>query len=360
MSDITHLKDLKHDPQNARKHTPRNLGMIERSLGQVGTARSIVIDEDGIVLAGNATIEAAAAAGIERVQVVDSDGETLIAVRRTGLTPTQKTDLALFDNRSAELAEWDTDVLASLGESIDLSQFWTRDELGLQFEQDIALGSDEAADGRTPDRPTLAERFGVPPFSVLDARQGYWQERKRSWLTYGIKSELGRGEGITWGDSLEVTEPGLNFYRNRTSPGADGKTLRGDGVGKPLRANPPGASDGRGGLKIDDTRRSSRTDNGLLGFSEQARSHYRAGPARMSGQDLMRGEHVVGGKPPKPSRAKAARRPCRRPAIVASIASSGEARRRWTRRVADGHQHLRSGAVRAGLSLVLPRGWRGA
>lgn len=44
-------------------------------------------------------------------------------------------------------------------------------------------------------RTTLAERFGVPPFSVLDARQGYWQDRKRAWLALGIKSEIGRGGG---------------------------------------------------------------------------------------------------------------------------------------------------------------------
>jgi hypothetical protein len=35
----------------------------------------------------------------------------------------------------------------------------------------------------------------VPPFSVLDARQGYWQERKRAWLSLGIQSEVGRGGG---------------------------------------------------------------------------------------------------------------------------------------------------------------------
>ena len=42
---------------------------------------------------------------------------------------------------------------------------------------------------------TLAERFGIPPFSVLDARKGWWQDRKRAWLEMGIRSELGRGEG---------------------------------------------------------------------------------------------------------------------------------------------------------------------
>lgn len=38
----------------------------------------------------------------------------------------------------------------------------------------------------------IAERFGFPPFSVLDARSGEWQDRKRAWQSVGIKSELGR------------------------------------------------------------------------------------------------------------------------------------------------------------------------
>ena len=41
-------------------------------------------------------------------------------------------------------------------------------------------------------RLTLEDRFLVPPFSVLDARQGYWKERKRQWATLGIEAELGR------------------------------------------------------------------------------------------------------------------------------------------------------------------------
>jgi hypothetical protein len=39
----------------------------------------------------------------------------------------------------------------------------------------------------------LATRFGVPPFTVLDARQGYWRQRKNAWLQLGIQSEIGRG-----------------------------------------------------------------------------------------------------------------------------------------------------------------------
>lgn len=42
---------------------------------------------------------------------------------------------------------------------------------------------------------TLGEAFLIPPFSVLNAREGWWQERKRAWLALGIQSELGRGGG---------------------------------------------------------------------------------------------------------------------------------------------------------------------
>jgi hypothetical protein len=68
----------------------------------------------------------------------------------------------------------------------------------------------------------LSETWEYPPFSVLNAREGWWQERKRLWLALGIKSELGRGRGqhgestltgLTWGDSPQITQKGLNYYR---------------------------------------------------------------------------------------------------------------------------------------------------
>lgn len=42
---------------------------------------------------------------------------------------------------------------------------------------------------------SLGDAFVLPPFSVLNAREGWWQERKRAWLALGIQSELGRGGG---------------------------------------------------------------------------------------------------------------------------------------------------------------------
>ena len=149
---IETLADLTPDPRNARRHNPRNVGMLEKALGEVGAARSIVIDEHGVVLAGNATIEAAGRAGIERVQVVDADGETIIAVRRTGLTAKQKTRLALYDNRTAELADWDADVIADL--------LATERELldGLFADDELAELLDDLGDPETTDAEPQMDR----------------------------------------------------------------------------------------------------------------------------------------------------------------------------------------------------------
>ena len=67
----------------------------------------------------------------------------------------------------------------------------------------------------------LGQRWRYPPFSVLDARSGWWQDRKRQWLALGIKSELGRGEALTWdGDVGED----IDTYRHKKGlKGREGK-----------------------------------------------------------------------------------------------------------------------------------------
>ena len=125
-----HLRDLIPDAENRRAHNPRNVGMIADSLQAVGAARSIVIDEDGVVLAGNGVIEAAAEAGIEQVRIIEASGHELIAVRRRGLTADQKRALALADNRAAELATWNLDQLrADADAGLDLISFFQPVEL---------------------------------------------------------------------------------------------------------------------------------------------------------------------------------------------------------------------------------------
>lgn len=122
------LADLKPDKKNARKHNARNIGMLEQSLKEVGAARSIVIDENNVILAGNGTVEAAGNAGLEGVCVVEASGHEIVAVRRVGLTEKQKTRLKLYDNRVAELAEWDP-VQLSLTDDEDWAGVFDQGEM---------------------------------------------------------------------------------------------------------------------------------------------------------------------------------------------------------------------------------------
>ncbi len=66
---MTSIKDLKSDHKNARRRTDRSAELIKESLQRYGAARSIVIDEDNRILAGNGTIEGAKEAGINRIRV---------------------------------------------------------------------------------------------------------------------------------------------------------------------------------------------------------------------------------------------------------------------------------------------------
>jgi len=136
----TTVAALRPDKKNRRRHTPRNVSMIGDALRDVGAARSIVIDETGEVLAGNGVLEAAPAAGISKVRIVDVDGDTIVAVRRSGLSPDQKRKLAMYDNRAGELSEWNTEQLAEDRlAGLDLTPFWTPEE-------EAALKSGAAAD----------------------------------------------------------------------------------------------------------------------------------------------------------------------------------------------------------------------
>src|SRR5712671_4394613 len=94
------------DPQNARLHTPRNIGVIEDSMHTDGAGRSILVDQDGVTIAGAGAWEAATQAGIARAAVIETDGDTLVVVKRT-VTPEQRIRMALADNRATDLSTWD-------------------------------------------------------------------------------------------------------------------------------------------------------------------------------------------------------------------------------------------------------------
>lgn len=110
--------------------------MIEHALQRVGAGRSLVATKEGTIIAGNATLDAAASAGIEEAIVIRTDGTRLIIHQRDDLSDSDvlSTELALLDNRSAELATWDREILEDLrNDTLDLTPMWSSTELADLF-----------------------------------------------------------------------------------------------------------------------------------------------------------------------------------------------------------------------------------
>lgn len=120
------LAELIPDQRNANLGTQFGTHLLEESLRKLGAGRSILIDRNNRIIAGNKTTESAAAIGLENVRIIDSDGSEIIAVRRTDIdldSPVGR-ELAIADNRVGQInLKFDDDVLRSLSveHEIDLS-----------------------------------------------------------------------------------------------------------------------------------------------------------------------------------------------------------------------------------------------
>jgi len=111
---------LKFDDKNANRGTERGRELVRKSLQKYGAGRSILVDKNGKVIAGNKTLEQAIAEGIE-IEMVKSDGKRLIVHQRTDLDldkdPAAR-ELAIADNRTSELGlDWDFDEIQAMSEN---------------------------------------------------------------------------------------------------------------------------------------------------------------------------------------------------------------------------------------------------
>lgn len=128
------ISDYLPDPHNANKGTERGQYMIDASVNEVGLARSIVAANDDTIPAGNKTLQAALDAGLEDVIEVETDGRSLVVVKRTDwptVDDARARKYAYYDNRASEVGlDWDADqLLADLDAGLDLSALFHEDEL---------------------------------------------------------------------------------------------------------------------------------------------------------------------------------------------------------------------------------------
>lgn len=193
------LDEVARWPRNPKLHAE---GEIQNSVERFGFVQPLLLDEQtGRLVAGHGRLEALQAmraAGKPTPKNITAKGDKWLVPVLRGVSFQSEAEAEAFllaDNRLVEMGGWDpkglSEILSSFADKgVDLS--------GIGFSPDdltnLLVGlQDGNPNGVTN---TLAERFLVPPFSVLDARQGYWQERKRQWISLGIRSELGRGDSL--------------------------------------------------------------------------------------------------------------------------------------------------------------------
>ena len=195
---------------NARTHSDAQIAQLAASIKEFGFTNPILVDGTNGVIAGHGRILAARALGMD----------SLPCVELAGLSYTQRRAYILADNKLALNAGWDAEMLAYELDELRDAGF----DIGLlgfeAGELNDLIGTANTGPEATGN---LSDRFMIPPFSVFNAREGWWQARKRAWLALGIQSELGRGETASPGGSRR---PAAEYSKKQ----------RGDGTGRPIDA----------------------------------------------------------------------------------------------------------------------------
>lgn len=128
---------IKYDKRNYRKHNDRNKLLIRKSIEECGTGRSIVVDNEGEIIAGNGVYEQAQSLGL-KTKIIETDGTELVVVKRTDLATDddRRKRLAIMDNSTSDSSEFDLELLSADFDVDELTDFGL-DISGLDSEVDM-------------------------------------------------------------------------------------------------------------------------------------------------------------------------------------------------------------------------------
>ena len=200
----THL--LTRQVKNVKRHDKSQINDLCKLIEMVGFKDPVIIDKKKIVFAGHGRLDAAEQLGMNRVPFYHLDG----------LTDDQKKMFILMDNRINE-SPWISENVSLLLDEVPEIMI---DSFDLKFDDII-----EVVPYDLEEVESLASKFGIPPFSVFDTRQGYWQKRKRQWIYMGIHSEEGRESDLMHWEHL---------LRPKYRMGGKGSKLSGTSVFDPV------------------------------------------------------------------------------------------------------------------------------
>lgn len=194
--DIVNIKtsDLIAYENNPRNNEPA-VDKVAESIKEFGFKIPCIITKDNVIVAGHTRRLAAIKLGLEEVPCIIADD----------LTPEQIKAFRLVDNKTSEFAEWDLELLEQeLAEltAFDMSSFGFDESIFEDMEKEM---ESDLSGEYEENKESLADKFIVPPFSILDTRQGYWQDRKNIWKKI-IKSDIGREEGLLGQGLLELAQ----------------------------------------------------------------------------------------------------------------------------------------------------------
>jgi len=207
--DIVELDTLKPNPRNPNKHPDAQLDLLAKIIqGQGWRAPITVSRRSGMIVKGHARREAGYKTGGKYAPIEYQDYESDSA---------EMSDL-IADNRIAELAVLDEKSILELLQELDANTDgidpemtgFSADTIREMLEK-AAAGADAEAE-KAAARLTLQQKFLISPFTILDARGGFWAERKKAWKALGIRSEVGRGADD------DKTKSGLTYARSSQPP----------------------------------------------------------------------------------------------------------------------------------------------
>ena len=182
---MTDINTIKPYDRNPRIISEDAISKVKESLENFGWQQPIVVDKDNVIIVGHTRYRAAQELHLDKVPVVTAD-----------LSQEKVKAYRIADNKVGEISSWDDALLnlelinlKELGVDLDMAGF------DIMEADDIINGDPYDSD---PSRAkNMFQNFLVPPFSILDARKGYWQDRKKFWTEQiGINSGEGRDKDL--------------------------------------------------------------------------------------------------------------------------------------------------------------------
>lgn len=130
------LSELIPDNKNFNRHTEFGMQCLEKSIRANKFGRSVLVDKDNRIIAGNGVVETAAAIGETKIKIVETTGDELVVVKRTDLSLDSKAgrEMALADNSVAAVdLDWNEDEIQKAVEDFNIDA----EKYGHDLEQEI-------------------------------------------------------------------------------------------------------------------------------------------------------------------------------------------------------------------------------